>query len=77
MTTLILIGWYASGIAGSLLLWNDWASAYDEYWFSPRRIVLIVLGGLMGPILFIAGLIIFIFLPSNPSKNSWWDRPIR
>lgn len=80
MLTVLAI-WYALGLAGAFLLWFErtcwkWSSPPLKFLCpSPRVIILCVLGALLGPVIFITGVLVVAF-SSDVGKNSWWNRPV-
>lgn len=74
MSYIYNLAWLLSGLAGSLLLWLNWAMWFSEYWFSPKRIFMIVLGTLTGPLTLVGALVIWSI---DPPTEYWWTRPIR
>lgn len=77
MDWMFMAAWVASGVLGGLLIWFNWAREFNEWWFSPARIFLIIASGLGGPAIFATGVAMLIGdAIERAGVGTWWTRPI-
>ena len=69
--------WLLSGVFGGLLLWYDWTTIHNEpFCPTPKAIVRILLGSVLGACMLFAGIIIVVMGDGNRRRDSWWNKPI-
>lgn len=78
MNILHITLWLLSGLLGSYLVWLQWVIEFENYkCLTPRAIVLIFCGSVVGLSMLIAAIAIFLIeWIENHQAPGWWSRPI-